>query len=204
MKQQCIASLLLVICLQLLAGCATTPPKNTSDICALFTEKKSWYKSAKKSQKKWQIPLTTSMAILYQESSFKARARPPRRRLLGFIPWKRPSSAYGYAQALDATWKGYKEKTGHWSADRDKFADAIDFVAWYSRDAVKLTDVASADAYGLYLVYHEGVGGYRRGRYHNKTQLKSVARQVQSRAKRYHQQYVGCQQRLDKKWWHLW
>ena len=41
------------------------------------------------------------MAIIKQESSFIADAKPDRRKLLGFIPWKRKSSARGYAQAID-------------------------------------------------------------------------------------------------------
>ncbi len=186
------------------SGCVSKPPKNKSDLCAIFGEKRSWYKDAVRSEKRWNIPLTTSMAIMYQESSFNAKAKPPRRRLLGFIPWKRQSSAYGYAQALDGTWKHYKEQSGNWSADRDDFGDAIDFVAWYSRDAVKHTKVNPANAYGLYLVYHEGVGGYRRGSYQNKPQVKKTASKVQARAKRYHRQYAGCKKRLDRPWWRFW
>src|SRR3546814_8971202 len=65
---------------------------------------------------------------LYTESGSKARARPPRTKLLGFIPWKRQSSAYGYAQALDGTWLEYQRSTGRWSARRSDFGDAIHFV----------------------------------------------------------------------------
>ena len=97
----------------------TAPPKNVENICAIFKEKKSWYKAAKKSEERWGTPKHVQMAIIRQESSFDFNAKPPRTRLLGFIPWKRPSDAYGYAQALDSTWGWYKDETGRWFADRD-------------------------------------------------------------------------------------
>jgi len=66
------ASLLLV--LLILQGCASAPPRNPEDLCKIFEEKRSWYKASVKAQKKWGTPLTTPMAIMYQESSFKAKA----------------------------------------------------------------------------------------------------------------------------------
>jgi len=85
------------------AGCATTPPANVENICAIFDEKSSWYRAAKKSEKRWGTPVHVQLSIIRQESSFRFDARPPRTKLLGFIPWTRPSDAYGYAQALAIT-----------------------------------------------------------------------------------------------------
>ena len=53
------------------------------------------------------------MAIIRQESSFDPNAAPERNKLLGFIPWKRPSSAKGYAQAVEGTWEEYKKETNN-------------------------------------------------------------------------------------------
>ena len=50
------------------------------------------------------------MAFILQESSYIQGAKPERTKLLGFIPWKRKSSAFGYAQALDGTWERYKKE----------------------------------------------------------------------------------------------
>ena len=50
------------------------------------------------------------MSFVYQESSFKADARPEREKILGFIPWFRPSSAVGYSQALKKHGKIIKMK----------------------------------------------------------------------------------------------
>ncbi|MCZ0952692.1 MAG: hypothetical protein OXJ56_08905, partial [Rhodospirillaceae bacterium] len=82
-----------------IAGCASTPPNNPSDVCEIFVEKRSWYRDARRASNRWQVPIGVLMAFTYQESSFRARARPPRRRLLGFIPWTRTADAYGFAQA---------------------------------------------------------------------------------------------------------
>ncbi len=122
------ALLLGALWLVVVSACATAPPKNVENICAIFEEKGGWYKAAKKSEKRWGTPVHVQMSIIRQESSFQFDAKPPRGKLLGFIPWKRPSNAYGYAQALDSTWEWYKDDAGRRWADRDDFDDAIDFV----------------------------------------------------------------------------
>ena len=119
------------------------------------------------------------MAIIRQESSSQFDAKPPRNKLLGFIPWTRPSDAYGYAQALDSTWGWYKDDTGRRFADRDDFKDAIDFVGWYTDMSNKSVGISKWDPYNQYLAYHEGQTGWRRGTYNNETWLKETARQVE-------------------------
>jgi len=179
----------------------SSPPKHQDNICHIFDEKNGWYKDAKKASKKWGVPIATNMAFVYQESRFVPKAKPPRKKILGFIPGPRKSSAYGYSQAKDETWGWYKDKTGHWGADRDKFEDAIDFVAWYNSISVKNNKIAASDTYRLYLAYHEGHGGYSRGSYKSKKWLTSVARKVESRAKTYSAQLAKCEDRLDSSWW---
>jgi hypothetical protein len=68
------------------------------------------------------------MSFVYQESSFQSDARPEREKLLGFIPWFRPSTAVGYSQALVNTWEDYKDETGNTRASRKDFADSADFI----------------------------------------------------------------------------
>ena len=92
------------------------------------------------------------MATIYAESGFNPYARPPRTLLLGFIPWTRPSSAYGYSQALDGTWSRYRGETGHWGASRTNFADAIDFIGWYHAQSHSRT-ASFQHGYSLYLAY---------------------------------------------------
>ena len=62
-----------------------------------------------KTEKRWGSPAYVTLAFIKQESDFQQGAKPERIKLLGFIPWKRKSSAYGYAQAIDGTWDIYKK-----------------------------------------------------------------------------------------------
>lgn len=182
-------------------ACATAPPEDVENICAIFEEKRGWYKAAQKSERRWGTPIHVQMSIIRQESSFQFDAKPPRGKILGFIPWKRPSDAYGYAQALDSTWDWYREDTGRRFADRDDFGDAIDFVGWYTNMSNKSAGISKWDPYNQYLAYHEGSGGWRRGSYKNKAWLKETARKVDYRARNWSAQLQRCEDELDSGWW---
>ena len=185
------------------AGCATSPPKNLDNICEIFTEKRGWYKDAKRAAKAWGSPIPIIMAFVHQESSFIHNAKPPRRKILGFIPGPRLSSSYGYSQAKDDTWRWYQEKSGNGFADRDDFGDATDFIAWYNLQSKRQNKIQSTDAYNLYLAYHEGHGGYKRKTYNKKKSLIGVATKVAKRSARYKKQYQGCKKKLDERRWFL-
>ncbi|HAQ47975.1 MAG TPA: hypothetical protein DCR37_02865, partial [Glaciecola sp.] len=88
-----------------LGGCSVSPPKNPDDLCAIFFEKDDWYDAAVDMNDKYGVPIHVPMAMMYQESSFKAQALPPKDYILfGLIPWGRVSSAYGFSQAKTMTW----------------------------------------------------------------------------------------------------
>lgn len=180
-----------------LAGCATTPPSEPASLCAIFTEKDDWYAASRKAEQRWGAPVSVQMAIIKHESAFVADARPPRRWFLGFIPLSRPSTAYGYSQALDGTWERYQQSTGHTGAERDDFADAVDFIGWYAHQSQIELCISPQDAYRQYLAYHEGQGGYQRGSYRQKPWLMDVARNVAATASRYQRQLDGCRPDLD-------
>lgn len=183
-----------------LGGCATNPPSNVTDGCAIFDEKDDWYESAYASYKKWGVPVHVQLAIIYQESRFQYDAKPPRDTLLWVIPWFRKSSAYGYAQVLDETWDLYKSSTGNGWADRDDFEDVVDFIGWYGNLSYEKLGISKWDAYNQYLAYHEGHGGYKARTYKKKPWLMGVARKVEARAKSYQAQLARCESRLDKGW----
>lgn len=189
---------LLAICV-LLAGCAGGPPRNPDDLCAIFEEKPAWHDAAREASERWGAPVHIPMAILYQESAFRAKAKPPMRWFL-FIPYGRGSSAYGFAQAQTPAWDDYREATGNGWADRDDFDDAVDFVQWYMNRSQRLNRTPKTDAFAQYLNYHEGWGGYRRGSYRGKGDLLAVARKVEARAARYGRQYAGCRAELERGW----
>ncbi len=181
----------------LLAGCAASPPSNSDDICTIFEEKPEWYREAKDSYRKWRVPVPTLMAIIWKESSFRARARPARTKILGFIPGPRPSTAYGYAQALDTTWEIYCRETGNHSAARTRFGDAVDFVGWYCDRSHRLCGISKQDPYRLYLAYYEGQGGYNVGSYRGNQWLLDAAGRVKDRARAYRRQLARCRERLE-------
>ena len=193
--------LILVGGLNIFLGCASAPPENKGDICAIFEEKGSWYKAAKRASQNWGSPIPVMMAIIYQESGFERKAQPPRKRFLWIFPGPRPSTAYGYSQALDTTWEAYRQDTVNHGADRDDFGDAIDFVGWYNDKSHKQCGIKPNDAYHLYLAYHEGHEGYNRRTYKTKTWLIEVAKKVSNRSNTYRHQLQRCQKRLEDPWW---
>ena len=184
-----------------LVSCTDAPPKNPGNICSVFEEYPKWYWEAKDTQKKWGMPVYVQAAIIYQESRFNAQAKPDRTKLLWVIPWKRPTSAYGYSQALDDTWKSYERDSGNHHADKDDFGDASDFVGWYGHQVHKKTGVSVYNAYAQYLAYHEGIGGYERGTYKHKKWLIDVAKKVQRRSNTFRSQLRTCESKIKKPWW---
>ena len=183
-----------------LASCASSPPRSVADICDIFEGRRSWYNAAKDSEQRWGVPVAVNMAFIYQESSFRARAKPERTRFLWILPGPRPSSAYGYAQALDETWEEYEQTSGNRRASRSNFGDAIDFVGWYNSKSNRMSRISRDDARNLYYAYHEGNGGYQRGSYRDKQWLIDAADRVQSNSSRFSVQLDSCRRDLDKNW----
>jgi hypothetical protein len=192
-----LSKIILVVTFSLLVSSCAYKPNNIDNICQIFLGDIDWYEDAKEANKRWGTPIYVMMAIMHQESSFVAHARPPREWFLWVIPLPRSSSAYGYAQAQDASWEEYKKATRRWRADRDDFDDAIDFIGWYTHLTQRKLNVSKWDAYNQYLAYHEGRGGYSRKTYNKKPWLKKVANKVKLRAAKYNKQLKGCQARLD-------
>lgn len=192
--------LLLPFVILTLSNCASNPPRNPHNICSIFEEKSNWYEEARASEQRWGTPIHVQIAIIKQESAFQSEAQPPRRKLLGFIPWTRPSSAYGYPQAKDSTWDWYIAKTGNSGADRDDFSDAVDFVGWYTNLSQRTLGISKWDGYNQYLAYHEGHGGFKRKTYRRKKWLQSVARKVDNQSKRFATQLASCRDDLEDSW----
>ena len=132
------------------------------------------------------------MAVIHQESRFKANAKTPMRYILGVIPRGRQSSAYGYAQALDGTWEEYKKSTGRFVARRSNISDATDFIGWYMNNTKRRNGITLSNARNQYLAYHEGQTGYARGSYRKKTWLLGVANTVSRRSSMYKTQLTRC------------
>lgn len=177
------------------SGCASKPER-INDVCAVFAQKDGWFNSwksqAKRAERKYGVPVPVLMATVRMESGFKSNARPPRKKILGFIPWKRPSSAYGYSQALDGTWRQYQVETGRFGARRGDFGDAIDFVGWYHAKSADTLGIARNDAYHLYLAYYHGWGGFKRGEWRSDARMQGYARKTAEMANSYAAQLQRC------------
>lgn len=167
-------------------------PENIDNACSIIEQRPHYLRAFKKTQRRWGVPVNVQMAIIHQESSFKANAKTPMRYIFGIIPRGRQSSAYGYAQALDGTWQEYKDSTRRYIARRNNIRDATDFMGWYMNETKRRNGIRLTDAKNQYLAYHEGHTGFSRGSYRKKSWLISVANKVSSRSAKYKRQLRQC------------
>ncbi len=177
----------------LISGCSSVP-KNTADGCSIFSERYLWYKHAKKTEKKWGTPIYVQLAIIKMESDFDWLAKPERYKLFKVIPYKRPSSSFGYSQAVRGTWEQYKEETGNKYALRYRFKDSVDFIGWYTDKTEKLLKISKKDAFKQYIAYHEGWGAYKN--YKKKEKVILYAKKVQRQSHKYKKQLDACKNSL--------
>lgn len=171
---------------------SSVAPRNLDNACSIVQERPEYLRAFRATERKWGVPVHVQMATIYQESKFKSNARPPFRYAAGVIPVGRQSSALGYSQALDATWREYQISTGKRTARRTRINDASDFMGWYMNTTRERNNVRLNDARNQYLAYHEGQTGFARGSYNNKAWLLRVAGEVGSRANLYQNQLAGC------------
>ena len=194
-------SILKIFCISIifLYACSTNQITNTADSCIIFEEKKNWYKATKKSFDKWKTPIPFQLAVIKQESSFTQFAKPKRKKILGFIPLSRPSTAFGYAQITNPTWDWYKNKTGNQNASRANFHDVADFIGWYTTQSQNMVGISKNDYYNQYLAYHEGQNGWSKETFINKEWLIEVAKNVERNTNMYSKQLKNCEEKLNKK-----
>lgn len=181
--------------LALVSACGSgnfSAPRDLENACAIVAQRPQYHRAMKQAERKWGIPVNVQMATLYQESKFIGNARTPYRFVLGIIPMGRQSSAYGYAQALDATWDEYRREQRRWGAKRDRITDATDFMGWYMNESAEKLGISKYDARSQYLAYHEGRTGFARGSHNSKPWLLRVAAEVTARSNTYRGQLAAC------------
>jgi len=61
-----------------------------------------------------------------------------KKKIFKVIPFKRPSSSFGYSQAVKGTWEQYKQETDSPLATRARFKDSVDFIGWYINKTNKI------------------------------------------------------------------
>jgi hypothetical protein len=188
--------LLLLFLFFLISSCSSIP-KNTADGCSIFSEKYLWYKHAKKAEQKWGTPIYIQLAIIKMESDFDWLAKPERQKIFKVIPYKRPSSSFGYSQAVKGTWKQYKEETNNKLATRTRFKDSVDFIGWYTSKTEKILKISKKDAFRQYIAYHEGWGNYKN--YKKNQKIILLAKKVEKQSEKYKNQLLKCRDSLNRK-----
>ena len=151
---------LIILVFFILFGCSSVP-SNTSNSCLIFNERYLWYKHAKRAEQKWGTPIYIQLAIVKMESDFDWLAKPARQKIFKVIPFKRPSSSFGYSQAVKGTWEQYKRETNSPLATRARFKDSVDFIGWYIHKTNKILKISKKDPYKQYLAYYKGWGDYK-------------------------------------------
>lgn len=184
------------VVLLLLASCGGggrfSAPSNLNDACSIVQERPQYLRAMRTAERRWGVPVPVQMATIHAESRFIGDARTPFQYSLGVIPMGRQSSAFGYSQALDGTWREYQQETGNRRARRDDIRDATDFMGWYMTKTEQRNGIPKWDARNQYLAYHEGHAGFARGSYNSKAWLLRVADGVADRAVRYDAQLRAC------------
>ena len=190
-------NIIYLIVLFLLASCSSVP-KYPQNACKIFGENYLWYKSVKKSSEKYGAPIHIILAFVNKESGFNRWAKPQRNKLFKVIPYKRPSSSYGYSQAVKKTWELYKIETNSPLALRTHFKDSVMFIGWYIKKTNKINKIPLNDSYRQYLNYYLGWGSYSKKVY--KTDKKAIiyAKSVERQSKIYKSQLKECQKSLNR------
>ena len=187
--------LLIFLLFFILSSCSSIP-KNTNNSCLIFNEKYLWYKHTKKVEKKWGTPIYIQLAIIKMESNFDWLAKPSRQKIFKVIPFKRPSSSFGYSQAVKGTWEQYKKETGNILATRARFKDSVDFIGWYTNKTESILKISKKDAFKQYLAYHEGWGNFKH--YKKNKKVIGLAKKVEKQSRIYKKQLLKCKNSLNK------
>ena len=192
----CLKNKFIILILFILNACSSIP-NNTADGCSIFNERYLWYKHTKKVEQKWGTPIYVQLAIIKMESDFDWLAKPARQKIFKVIPYKRPSSSFGYSQAVKGTWEQYKKETGNNLATRVRFKDSVDFIGWYTNKTESILKISKNDAFKQYLAYHEGWGNFKN--YKKNKKVIKLAKKVQKQSSIYKKQLINCKSSLNKK-----
>ena len=186
---------LVILYFFVLIGCSSIPA-NTTNSCSIFNERYLWYKYTKKVEQKWGTPIYIQLAIIKMESDFDWLAKPARKKIFKVIPYKRPSSSFGYSQAVKGTWELYKRETGNKLATRVRFKDSVDFIGWYTNKSENILKISKKDAFKQYLAYHEGWGNFKY--YKKNKRVIKLAKKVEKQSQIYKKQLSKCKNSLNK------
>ena len=180
-----------------LVSCSSVP-KYPQNACKIFGEKYSYLKYSRAASKKWNVPISSILAVINKESGFKRFAKPKRTKLFKIIPYRRPSSSLGFSQAVNKTWDLYKKENNKPIALRISFKNSSDFIGWYFWKTNKINKVSLKDIRNMYLNYYLGWGAYKNKAYQKDKKAIIFAKNVEKQAKIYKIQLQECKSILNK------
>ena len=191
---------IIYLILFLFVNSCSSIPKYPTNACKIFGERYLWYKHTKKSSEIYGAPMHIILAFVNKESGFNRWAKPKRTKLFKIVPYKRPSSSFGYSQAVNKTWEQYKKETNNPLALRSRFKDSVLFIGWYINKTNKINKIPFNDPYRQYLNYYLGWGNYSKKVY--KTDKKAIifAKKVEQQSKIYKNQLKECKKSLNNKY----
>ncbi|MDC0534635.1 transglycosylase SLT domain-containing protein [Francisellaceae bacterium] len=174
----------------LLAGCSSSVDLegvNIQNGCQIIQKVPKWGKDLHNVQKKWGVPPSLVLAIIFQESSFNPDAK------------NSTSSAYGYAQVINGTWTEYKKAVDK-DASRSDFDDSADFIGWYLNRIKNKYKLAWSNSANLYMAYMLGESGYKKFITGNGSEQQKqswaakykIAQKVAANAETYKKQMLEC------------
>lgn len=130
----------------------------TRDTCALLERNPSWAQALGEAQARWGVDPGVILAVIDQESRFRAAARGQG------ATGDNPARNFGFSQANLRTWNWFLRDSG-WEGARSRtdFEASAHFVGWHFATMAGRIGRPASDTVAQYLVYKMGEGGYRRG-----------------------------------------
>jgi len=180
-----------------IASCSSVP-KYPQNACKIFGEKYSYLKYSRAASKKWNVPISSILAVINKESGFRRFAKPKRTKIFKIIPYRRPSSSLGFSQAVNKTWDLYKKENNKPIALRISFKNSSDFIGWYFWKTNKINKISFTDTRNMYLNYYLGWGAYKNKAYQKDKKAIIFAKSVEKQAKIYKNQLQECKSVLKK------
>ena len=190
-------NLIYLIVFSFLASCSSVP-KYPQNACKIFSEKYFYLKYTRAASEKWKVPISSILAVIKKESSFRRFAKPKRTKIFKIIPYRRPSSSLGFSQAVNKTWELYKKENNKPVALRISYKTSSDFVGWYFWKTNKINKVSLNDTRNLYLNYYLGWTAYKNKAYRTNKKAIILAKNVEKQAKIYKNQLAECKSVLKK------
>ena len=188
---------LLFLFIFFLISCSSVP-KYSSNACKIFEEKYFYLKHTRAASKKWGVPISSILAVINMESGFKRFAKPKRTKIFKIIPYRRPSSSFGFSQAIKNSWELYKKENNKPLALRTSMKSSSDFVGWYFYKSNQINNIPLNDIYSNYLNYYLGWGNYKNKTYKTDQKAILLAKKVQQQADKYKMQLKKCQKKLNR------